>query len=147
MGTQLLGRGYKLSALQPNSNVGGYRLIKQLGEGGMGEVWLAQELRADREVALKFIRPALLGDPSFRTRFSNEARTLGKLEHDRIVTLYAVLDEGEHLALVLRFIDGQSLADKIDNQGALPMHFVLGRVRRTWNTDGRRYRDASLYES
>jgi serine/threonine-protein kinase len=91
----------------------------------MGEVWLGQDRLADRKVALKFIKPHLLADPGFRNRFSNEAKTLGKLEHDRIVTLYSVLDEGEYLALILRFIDGISLADKIDSQGALPLDFVL----------------------
>ena len=95
----------------------------------MGEVWLAQDVRADRPVALKFIKPHLLDDAGFRTRFSNEAKTLGKLEHDRIVTLYSVLDEGDYLALVLRFIDGNSLADRIDAQGALPVNFVLSCAR------------------
>jgi serine/threonine protein kinase len=118
-----------LPTLQPESTIGGYQLINLLGEGGMGEVWLAQDKAADRPVALKFIKPRLLDDPGFRIRFSNEAKTLGRLEHDRIVTLYAVLDEGEHLALVLRFIDGKSLADKIDMQGSLPLNFVLSCAR------------------
>lgn len=95
----------------------------------MGEVWLGQDKLADRKVALKFIKPHLLDDPGFRARFSNEAKTLGKLEHDRIVTLYTVLDEGAYLALVLRFIDGTSLADKIDSQHTLPLTFVLECAR------------------
>ncbi len=118
-----------MSTLQAESIIGGYQLIRLLGEGGMGEVWLGQDKLADRRVALKFIKPHLLDDPGFRTRFSNEAKTLGKLEHDRIVTLYTVLDEGDYLALVLRFIDGTSLADKIDSQGVLPLSFVLECAR------------------
>ncbi len=118
-----------MAIFEPHLQIGGYELLRLLGEGGMGEVWLAQDRRADRHVALKFIKPHLLADPGFRTRFSNEAKTLGKLEHDRIVTLYAVLDEGEYLALVLRFIDGNSLADKIDAQGALALPFVLSCAR------------------
>jgi serine/threonine-protein kinase len=109
--------------------IGGYELNKLLGEGGMGEVWLAHDTFADRPVALKFIKPHLLANPGFRTRFSNEAKTLGKLEHERIVTLYAVLEEGEHLALVLRFIDGKALSDKIDEQGPLPLSFVYSCAR------------------
>lgn len=110
--------------LQARKRIGGYELDRQLGEGGMGEVWLAHDTYADRPVALKFIKPHLLAEPGFRTRFSNEAKTLGKLDHDRIVTLYAVIEEGEHLALVLRFIDGRALSDKIDEEGALPPEFV-----------------------
>lgn len=104
--------------------IGGYELSKLLGEGGMGEVWLAHDTFADRPVALKFIRPELLTNPGFRMRFSNEAKTLGKLEHERIVTLYAVLEEGDRLGLVLRFIDGKALADIIDERGPLPLNFV-----------------------
>jgi serine/threonine-protein kinase len=95
----------------------------------MGEVWLGQDKLADRRVALKFIKPHLLDDPGFRARFSNEAKTLGKLEHERIVTLYTVLDEGDYLALVLRFIDGTSLAEKVDSEGTLPLPFVLECAR------------------
>ncbi len=118
-----------MAIFEPHMEIGGYELLRLLGEGGMGEVWLARDKRADRFVALKFIKPHLLNDPGFRARFSHEAKTLGKLEHDRIVTLYAVLDEGEYLALVLRFIDGNSLADKIDAQGALALPFVLSCAR------------------
>ena len=119
-----------MPTLQADSTIGGYQLIKLLGEGGMGEVWLGQDRLADRRVALKFIKPHLLDDPGFRARFSNEAKTLGKLEHDRIVTLYTVLDEGDYLALVLRFIDGNSLADRIDLQGGpLPLDFVVSCAR------------------
>lgn len=114
-----------MPTLQPQTRIGSYELTRLLGEGGMGDVWLAQDLLADRRVALKFIKPHLLADSGFRTRFINEAKTLGKLEHDRIVTLYSVVEADVHLALVLRFIDGKSLAHRIDTQGALPLEFVL----------------------
>lgn len=102
----------------------------------MGDVWLASDLRADRLVALKFIKPYLLDTPQFRTRFLNEARTLGRLEHDRIVTLYNVVEDSGYLALVLRFIEGPttpgkgtSLADYIDERGAVGQEFVLSSAR------------------
>ena len=95
----------------------------------MGDVWMARDTHADRPVALKFIKPHLLDDPGFRTRFLNEARTLGRLEHDRVVTLYTVLDHDGHMALVLRFIDGESLAGRIDSRGPLPVDFVLACAR------------------
>jgi serine/threonine protein kinase len=94
----------------------------------MGDVWSAVDLKADRPVALKLIRRDYLDDPVVRNRFLTEARTLGRLEHDRIVTLYTVLEDGDNLALVLRLIDGDSLADRID-RGALPLDFVLASAR------------------
>jgi serine/threonine protein kinase len=118
-----------VATFQAGSKIGCYELIRLLGAGGMGEVWEAHDIPADRPVALKFIRPELLSRPGFRARFINEAKTLGKLEQDRIVTLYTVLEEGEHLALVLRFIDGQPLSDRIETQGALPVDFVLSCAR------------------
>ncbi len=114
---------------QPKPLIGGYEPVRLLGRGGMGEVWLASDARADRMVALKLIKPGYLDDPAMRTRFLNEARTLGRLEQDRIVTLYNVVEDETRLALVLRFIDGNSLADRIDSQGALPLDFVAASVR------------------
>jgi serine/threonine protein kinase len=118
-----------IAPLQPLQRVGDYELVRLLGAGGMGDVWLATDTRAERPVALKFIKPHLLADQGFRTRFLNEAKTLGRLEHDRIVTLYNVVESDGHLALVLRFIDGVSLADRIDADGALPLDTVLACAR------------------
>ena len=118
-----------MGELQQGSDVGGYTLTRLLGEGGMGEVWLAHDERADRLVALKFIKSHLLSNPKTKMRFTNEAKTLGKLDHDRVVPLYAVVEEGEHLAFVLRFIDGGSLADRIETQYPLPESFILSSSR------------------
>ena len=123
------------SQLDVGFSVGNYQLVRLLGRGGMGDVWLGSDLRADRLVALKFIKPYLLDTPQFRTRFLNEARTLGRLEHDRIVTLYNVVEDSGYLALVLRFIEGltpgkgTSLADYIDEHGALAADVVLSSAR------------------
>lgn len=118
-----------MATQQPQFRIGGYEAIRLLGRGGMGEVWLAADTRADRPVAVKFIKPGFLDDPDIRTRFLNEAKTLGRLEQDRIVTLYNVVEDGTNLALVLRFIDGTSLADRIDAQGALPLDFIAASAR------------------
>ena len=113
----------------PGFRIGDYELVRLLGRGGMGEVWMASDLKADRGVALKFIKPHYLDDPQSRTRFLNEARTLGRLEHDRIVSLYNVVEADDQLALVLRFIDGVALSARIDSEGPLPLDFVLSSAR------------------
>lgn len=118
-----------MAAPTPQLRSADYQLVSRLGRGGMGEVWKANDLKADRQVALKFIRRDYLDNPEVRKRFLTEARTLGRLEHDRIVTLYNVLDDGENLALVLRFIDGNSLGDRIDENGAQPLEFVFSSAR------------------
>jgi len=115
--------------LRPSAQIAGYELVRQLGEGGMGEVWLATDRTAQRAVALKFVKPHLLSDPTFHKRFLDEAKTLGRLEHERIVPLYTVIDAGGHLALVLRFIEGESLAARIDRERALPLDFVIAGAR------------------
>jgi serine/threonine-protein kinase len=118
-----------VATLQNGAKIGCYRLDRLLGEGGMGEVWLALDEPADRLVALKFIKPHLLRDPSMRQRFTNEAKTLGKLDHDRIVPLYAVVEQGEHLAFVLKFVQGESLAQRIDRQFPLAAGLILASAR------------------
>jgi serine/threonine-protein kinase len=115
--------------LRPATQIAGYELVRPLDAGGMGDVWLAKEPLTGRDVALKFVKPHLLSDPSFHARFLNEARTLARLEHDRIVPLLRPIDADGHLALVLRYIEGESLAKRIDRHGALPLDVVIGYAR------------------
>jgi hypothetical protein len=117
------------SQLQPRSRIADYELLRLLGRGGMGDVWLGHELSADRAVAIKFIKPHLLEEPTFLNRFLNEARTLGRLEHDRIVRLHRVLQSEGHVALILGYIEGQSLADIIDARAPMPLDVVLKCAR------------------
>lgn len=120
--------------------------MQRLGVGGMGEVWLAKEHHPRRSVALKFVRPELLRDASFRTRFRNEAETLAGLEHDRIVALYRLLEEEGHLALVLRYIQGSTLADRIDGaSGPLPLDFVLSVARDVLQALGFAHRRGTIH--
>jgi serine/threonine protein kinase len=114
---------------EPKLRIGDYELVRPLGRGGMGEVWQARDVRLHRHVALKLITPELLESPSHRARFHDEAIALAKLSHERVVTIFDVLDEGGVMALVLQYIDGESLSRRIDAEGVLPLSFVVKCVR------------------
>lgn len=111
-----------------NALAGRYRLDRELGRGGMASVYLAHDLRHDRPVALKVLRPelaALLG----AERFLNEIRITARLDHPHIVTL---IDSGVSLPFlwyVLPFIRGESLRDRLRRETQLGLDEALGIVR------------------
>ena len=93
----------------PGENVGAYRIIEQLGQGGMATVFKAYHAALDRFVAIKVLHPAFKQDPSFLARFTREARIVARLIHPNIVPVY---DFNEHEGmpyLVMRYIEGQTL--------------------------------------
>jgi eukaryotic-like serine/threonine-protein kinase len=71
-----------------------YRVLERLGKGGMGEVFLAEDLRLGRQVALKVLRPELTADPRHLERFEREARSVAALNHPNIVTMRAASSTG-----------------------------------------------------
>ena len=100
-----------------------YRIIEKLGAGGMGEVYLAEDTKLDRKVALKFLPASLQKDPAARERLLREARATSKLDHPNILTVYDVRIEGDRDFIVLAYIDGVTLADY-----AAKGHGDLGRT-------------------
>lgn len=99
-------------------NIGPYRIIEQLGQGGMATVFKAYHAALDRYVALKVLHPAFNQDQTFTARFQREARVVAKLEHSNIVPIY---DYSEHEArpyLVMKYIEGDTLKARL-NQGPL----------------------------
>ena len=72
------------------TTLGTYRLEKLLGEGGMGQVYVAVDEKLGRTVALKILRPEVVADPEHRARFEREAKALAALNHPGIVTIYAL---------------------------------------------------------
>ena len=90
-------------------SIPGYELIKRIGVGGMAEVYLAKQVRLDREVALKILQPPFVKDPAFCERFIREARIAAKLNHPNIVQIFDVDQYQQHLFLSMEHVDGGDL--------------------------------------
>lgn len=89
-----------------------YKILGRLGAGAMGEVFKAEDSRLGRQVALKFLRPELLGDAKARQRMEFEARAAAILNHPHITTLYEF--DGENGFLSFEFVEGQTLEDRLE---------------------------------
>ncbi|MGH8310202.1 MAG: serine/threonine-protein kinase, partial [Steroidobacteraceae bacterium] len=99
--------------LAPGTQLGPYAIEAQVGAGGMGEVYRARDTRLHRTVAVKVLAPAIAADPLFRERFAREAQSISALDHAHICALY---DVGEHAGtafLVMQFLEGETLADRL----------------------------------
>lgn len=90
--------------------LGSFRVLKQLGAGGMGMVFLAEDTKLERHVALKVMRPEL-ARPEQKQRFLREARAAAKVKHDHVVTIYQVGEEGTVPFLAMDLLEGESLDD------------------------------------
>ncbi|HET7292164.1 MAG TPA: protein kinase [Vicinamibacteria bacterium] len=117
-----------LMALAPGERLGPYAIQALLGSGGMGEVYRGRDTRLGRDVALKVISPARLGDPAFRRRFEIEARAASALNHPAIVTVYDVGDADGIPWIAMEWVEGQTLRSAID-AGPLPMREALAIAR------------------
>src|SRR5262249_8541141 len=130
----LLGRE-GLSFLGPPQAVGElgrfgpYRVLRELGRGGMGVVFLAEDPRLGRRVALKVMRPALAATPLARQRFLREARAAAGLTHDNIVSVFQAGEEGGLPYLLMPVLHGETLEARLSREERLPPAVVarLGR--------------------
>src|SRR5437764_5707395 len=104
--------------------LGHFRLLEQLGAGGMGVVYRAHDEHLDRDVALKVIPPGSFVDDEKRRRFKHEALSLAKLNHPNIATIYDFDCDGNTDFLVMELLPGQSLANKLA-AGPLPESVVI----------------------
>jgi serine/threonine-protein kinase len=94
----------------PPRQVAGYVIRSVLGEGGMGVVYCAREVRLERDVALKVLAPSLASDPAYRRRFDDEARAASSLNHPNIVTVYAVGEADGVPYIAMELVEGRTLA-------------------------------------
>jgi serine/threonine protein kinase len=105
-----------LSSPQANDEIGrlgGYRILKVLGAGGMGIVFEAEDSQLNRRVALKVMKPDLAADVSDRKRFLREARTMAAIEHDHIVTVHQVGEDGGMPFIAMQLLKGETLRDRM----------------------------------
>jgi serine/threonine protein kinase len=106
-------------------SIGNHKIIKLIGEGGMGTVFLAEHERLGRKVAIKMLHPHLVRDPGIRARFKNEATLLARLQHRNIVTLYDYVEEDDALFLIMEYVEGRDLDDLVRNEyGPFPTHLL-----------------------
>jgi len=109
---------------EPGRRLGPYEVVREIGRGGMGIVYLATDTRLGRRVAMKVLGPACVGDARRRERLRQEARAAAALSHPGIATVYS-LDEIEgHVCLVSEYLEGETLRDEIE-RGPLPVPRLL----------------------
>jgi WD40 repeat protein/tRNA A-37 threonylcarbamoyl transferase component Bud32 len=101
--------------------LGGYRLLAILGQGGMGFVFRAEDVRLNRQVALKVIRPEAADLPTGRQRFLREAQALAAVQHDHIVAVHQVGEDNGVPFLVMPLLLGESLERRLEREGKLPV--------------------------
>ena len=102
--------GESLSGSLVGRSLGHYHIIRLLGEGGMGEVYLAEDRVLERPVALKFIARWLIDNEWARTQLLLEARAVAKFENPNICSVYEVKEIDEHLFIVMQFVEGETLS-------------------------------------
>ena len=98
--------------------LGGYRVLRVLGVGGMGTVYEAEDVTLRRRVALKTMKPAVAAQPGARARFLREARAAAALNHDHVVPIYQVGEERSLPFLAMPLLHGEMLEDRLKREGA-----------------------------
>ena len=106
------------------ATLGHYRIVRAIGAGGMGEVFMAEDARLGRKVALKVLPQALASDPERRGRFEREARAVAALNHPNIITIYSVEEQDAVLFMTMELVEGTTLAELLAPQG-MPIEQVL----------------------
>lgn len=105
--------------------IGPYRTIRQLGSGGMGEVFLAHDESLGRNIALKLLPAHLAADPEHLARLRNEARSASSLNHPNIVTIYEIgRDDSKRAFMAMEYVDGHTLRELLRG-GAIPVRKAL----------------------
>ena len=110
--------------ISAGTRLGPYEIIAPLGAGGMGEVYRARDARLERTVAIKVLSTHLSDNPDLKQRFEREAKTISQFNHPNICTLYDVGHENSTDYLVMEFLEGESLAERL-KRGPLPLKEMI----------------------
>lgn len=102
------------------TEIAGFRIQEELGRGGMGVVYLAEQSSPRRRVALKILSPDLARDPAFRERFTRESEAAASVEHPNVIPVHASGESDGVLYIAMRYIQGEDLATLIHREGPLP---------------------------
>ena len=107
------------------TNLGSYEILAPIGAGGMGEVYQAHDTKLGRDVAIKVLPEAFAHDPERLSRFQREAKMLAALNHPNIATIYGLEQSNGTSYLVMELVPGETLAERIKRDGALPVEEAL----------------------
>lgn len=133
-------------SLVPGDVLGHYRVVSPLGSGGMGQVYLAEDVRLGRKLALKVLSPRALRDPERLRRFEREARTISSLNHPNILTIYDIGEAGGVQFIATEYIDGLTLRavlerGRLDVRRALDIAGQVGQALAAAHAAGVIHRD------
>jgi len=106
-----------------------YKIIAELGEGGMGKVYKAFDTKLERFVAIKFLNPNLLKDSLFLDRFRTEGKNHAKLSHPNIVMVYGFIEYGELIGLIIEYVEGVTIEHLIEKYKRLNLIYSLKIIR------------------
>lgn len=110
--------------LKPGERLGQYEIVRLLGAGGMGEVYLARDTKLGRKVALKLLPADLAADPDRLRRFRREAETVSALNHPNVLTIHEVGEAGGRPFIVTEYVEGETLRERM-RRGRLDLHEAL----------------------
>lgn len=126
-----------------------FKVITKIGEGGMGAVYLAEDVMLNKKIAIKVLSPHLISDQQFVERFKNEGKIQASLNHPNIVTLYSLIQENSSYYMVMEYVNGKTIKEILKEKGAFSelqakKYFIqildaisfahsMGIVYRNWN--------------
>ena len=112
-------------SISPNTTFAHYRIISKLGAGGMGEVYLAQDSKLDRKVAIKFLNEEFGKDADKLKRFVLEARSASALNHPNILTVYEIGETNGQNYIATELIDGKTLREQLQSKDSFSLNTIL----------------------